>query len=408
MSFQINSKLNHIKNVLHGFFIAIGTTIAEANTILPLIVTHFGGNSILVGLYAALLRGGAIVVQLYAAFYAQGYPKVIRYLRWVFFVRFLAWFFIGFVIILYGEKYPSFTLFCLGLGLFIFSFAAGFGQIYFREILAKVFDHKFRGKSMAVRQFFAAFASIISGAAAAIILEKFEAPLSYGILFMVSSLLMGFGFWAFATIDEPIKTNVTQKEKSFRLFLKNAFGILKQDTTLQVQIATFLLAFSYLFSLPFIILDAQSKIDLGGVQIGILITVQMVGSMLSNILWGRLSSQGKNKLIVHIVLFTFIACIILAFFANSLIAYSVIFFFIGTALDGNRLASSNLILIIAPEDKRPIYNALQSNITFIGIFFSIFGGVILQYTSYEFLYSFTIFWLSIALVLSYKLKDLEE
>ena len=219
---------------------------------------------------------------------------------------------------------------------------------------------------------------------------------------------MGFGFWAFATIDEPIKTNVTQKEKSFRLFLKNAFGILKQDTTLQVQIATFLLAFSYLFSLPFIILDAQSKIDLGGVQIGILITVQMVGSMLSNILWGRLSSQGKNKLIVHIVLFTFIACIILAFFANSLIAYSVIFFFIGTALDGNRLASSNLILIIAPEDKRPIYNALQSNITFIGIFFSIFGGVILQYTSYEFLYSFTIFWLSIALVLSYKLKDLEE
>lgn len=408
MSFQINSKLNHIKNVLHGFFIAIGTTIAEANTILPLIVTHFGGSSILVGLYASLLRGGAIVVQLYAAFYAQGYPQVLKYLRRVFWARFLAWFFIGFFIIMFGEKYPSMTLLAIGIGLFIFSFSAGFGQIYFREIMAKIFDHKFRGKSMATRQFFAAFASILSGAAAAVILEKFEAPYSYGILFMVSSVLMGLGFWAFGTVDEPVKTNVTQKEKSFRLFLKNAFAILKQDTTLQVQIVTFLLAFSYLFSLPFIILDAQSKIDLGGTEIGILITVQMVGSMLSNIIWGKLSSQGKNKIIVHIVLLTFMSCIALAFVANSLLVYALIFFFIGTALDGNRLASGNLILIIAPEDKRPIYNALQSNITFIGIFFSIFGGIILQYTSYTFLYSFTIFWLFVALLFSFKLKDLDS
>ncbi len=408
MSFQINSKLNHIKNVLHGFFIAIGTTIAEANTILPLIVTHFGGNSILVGLYAALLRGGAIVVQLYAAFYAQGYPRVLKYLRRVFLARFLAWFFIGFFIVMFGEDYPSATLLAIGVGLFIFSFSAGFGQIYFREIMAKIFDHKFRGKTMAVRQFFAAFASILSGAAAAVILEKFEAPFSYGILFMTSSVLMGLGFFAFATVDEPEKTNVTQKEKSFRMFLKNAFGILKQDKTLQVQIATFLLAFSYLFSLPFIILDAQQTIDLGGTEIGILITVQMVGSMLSNILWGRLSSNGRNKIIVHIVLATFIACIAFAFVANTLWMYALIFFFIGTALDGNRLASGNLILIIAPEDKRPIYNALQSNITFIGIFFSILGGVILQYTSYTFLYSFTIFWLSVALLISFKLKDLES
>ncbi|MEA1915713.1 MAG: MFS transporter [Campylobacterota bacterium] len=404
----IDSKLNHIKNVLHGFFLAIGTTVAEAHTILPIIVSHFGGGAIVIGLFSSLLRGGAIAVQLYAAFHAQSYPYMLKYLRRVFVARFLSWFFIGVAIIVLGDEYPTATLWCIGIGLFLFSFSAGFGAIYFREIVAKVFSHKFRGKTMATRQFFAAFASIMSGLAAGIVLEYYEAPLSYGILFIVSTFFMGFGYLAFGMIEEPIKEKVAKKEKSFRLFLINAWATLKGDKDLQVQIATFLSAYSYLFALPFIIIDAQSKIDLDGTAIGLLITVQMTGSMLSNILWGKLSSQGLNRRITQITLSTLILCIVMAFFANSLYWYLVIFFFVGTAMDGNRLASGNLILIIAPEEKRPVYTALQTNIMSFGIFFSILGGVILAATSYEVLYSFTIVCLSLSLFLSFKLRDLDS
>jgi hypothetical protein len=83
----MDKKLNHIKNVLHGFFLSIGTTIAEPHTILPLIVTHFGGGSILVGLFSALLKGGVVLIQLYAAFQAQSYPYMLKYLRRVFVIR---------------------------------------------------------------------------------------------------------------------------------------------------------------------------------------------------------------------------------------------------------------------------------------------------------------------------------
>ena len=37
--------------------------------------------------------------------------------------------------------------------------------------------------------------------------------------------------------------------------------------------------------------------------------------------------------------------------ANSIIYYYITFFIIGAGMDGFRLAFSNLILIIAPEDK---------------------------------------------------------
>lgn len=396
---------NHVKNILHGFFLSVGTTIAEPSTILPLIVNHFGGSSMLVGFFAALLRGGAIVVQLFAAFQAQSYQLMMPYIRRVFLVRFLAWFFIGIAIVSFGDDYPNLALTSIGIGLFIFSFSAGFGAIYFKDIIAKIFSHKFRGKTMAYRQFFSAFGGLISGALAAIILESFEAPYSFGYLFIISSFVMGFGYLSFGSIDEPIKKEITQKENSFKKFLHNSWLTLKSDKDLQIQLTTFLLAYAYLISLPFIVLDAKDKIDLDGVAIGSLITMQMVGAMLSNFLWGSLSGRGQNKLIANISISLQISAILIAYFSTSLYQYMAIFFLFGAALDGNRIASGNLILNLAPANKRPVYIALQINIISFGLFFSILGGAILHYFNYTILYSTTIVMLLVALFFSFKLRD---
>lgn len=405
MTQPVNKKSDHIKNVLHGFFLTIGTTIAEPHTILPLIISHFGGGAILIGFFSSLLRGGAIVVQLYAAFHAQSYPKMMPYFRRVLVTRFFAWFFIGVAILVFGESNHTLTLWCIGIGLFIFSFSAGFGAIYFREIIAKLFTHRFRGKTMSVRQFFSGAGAIISGTVAGYILASYEAPFSFGILFVASAFVMGFGYLAIGTVAEPIKKKVAVKEKSFRLFLKNAYTTLKADSQLKFQVTTFLLAYSYLFALPFIIVDAGTKIELTGSVIGILITAQMVGAMFSNIVWGKLSSKGLNKLIANITIFMTIVAIALAFIATSLFLYMTIFFIVGASMDGNRISSGNLLLILAPEEKRPVYSALQTNIISFGMFFSILGGVILTLTSYNVLYTFTLICLFISLILSFKLKD---
>ena len=396
---------NHIRNILHGFFLSIGTTIAEPSTILPLIVNYFGGGSVLVGFFAALLRGGAIVIQLFAAFHAQSYTLMLPYIRRVFIVRFFSWFFIGVAIILFGKDSPNLTLACIGLGLFLFSFSAGFGAIYFKDIIGKIFSHKFRGKTMAYRQFFSGAGGLISGALAGYILESFDAPQSYGYLFIVSSFIMGFGYLSFGTIDEPKKEKVGKKEDSFKKFLHNSWIMLKADKDLQIQLKTFLLAYGYLIALPFIILDAQSKINLTGVAIGSLITTQMVGAMLSNFLWGKLSSRGLNKLTANIAISLQIIAIVIAFTASSLYQYMIVFFLVGAALDGNRIASGNLILALAPVEKRPIYVALQINIVSFGLFFSILGGVILHFFNYTLLYSVASLMLLISLYYSLRLKD---
>ncbi len=402
---MIDKLSSHIKNILHGFFLAVATTIAEPSTVLPLIVHHFSSSNILVGFFASLLRGGAILVQLFAAFHAQSYKLVMPYLKIVFLARFLSWFGIGLAILFFGENYPKLTLLSLAIGLFIFSFSAGFGAIYFKEILAKVFSHKFRGITMGYRQFFAGLGAILSGAATGWVLQNFEAPKSYAYLFMLSAILMGFGLLAFATIEEPVKENISKKEKSFKDFIKNAFLFLQIDKSLKYQIITILLSYSYLFAMPFVILHAKEQIGISGYFVGSLITIEMGGAMFSNILWGKLSSAGNNRLIITLSFIFLIFSFILAIIADEKIIYMIIFFLFGAASDGFRLAANNLILIIAPEEKRPVYVALQANITSIGLFFSIPGGIILKYLGYDFLYVLTIILLLIGLVFSFKLRE---
>jgi len=404
----INSTANHIKNIAHGFFLGIATAIAEPATILPLMVSHFGGSPALVGFFASLLRGGAVVVQLLAAFNAQSYPLMIRYLRRVFLARFLTWFGIGFFILLLGDDHHTLSLFVLGFGLFAFSFSAGFGAVYFQEIVSKVFTHQFRGKTMAWKQFFAGLGSILSGGIAAWILKAFPAPQSYGYLFIFSALLMSLGLIAFATIQEPIKENISQKEKNFRTFLRNGRALLKKDRYLSHQIVTYFLSYAYLLSLPFIVLEAKTKITLDAHTLGLFISAQMAGAMVSNLLWGKLSAKGNNRATVSIAIVLSILGIAGAFFADSATFYALLFFIIGGSMDGVRLGFGNLIAIIAPEDKRPVYIAIQSNLSSIGIFFSIPGGLLLPQIGYHALYGLTLILLLIAFGLSLSLKDLQK
>lgn len=401
--FKLDDPKNNYKNIIHAFFLSLAITIAEPSTILPLMVHHFSDSVIIVGIFASLLRGGAIVIQLYAAFHAQAYQRVLPYLSKVFFFRFLSWLMIGVSIFLFGETNKPLTLFFIGVGLFFFSFTAGFGAIYFKELQAKLFSKTYRGKSMAHRQIAGSVASIISGGVAGYVLHHFDAPLNYAYLFIVSSLLMAIGFVVFSTIEEPVKQNVSIKEKSFKLFMKNSKLLLRGDKRLQQQIVVILLSFSYLLAMPFVILNANSSFTLTGWMLGGFITVQMLGSIIgSSLLWTRIDDYEKMLSLSFVFI---IGAFVIALFAKDAYGYALIFLLFGIALDGFNNSGMNLVIEIAPEEKRPVYTAIQTNITSIGLFFPILGGVILKFVeSYTVIYLLTITLLMIGFLLSLRLK----
>jgi MFS family permease len=404
--FKIDDPKNNYKNVTHAFFLALAITIAEPSTILPLMVHHFSDSMVIVGIFASLLRGGAIMIQLYAAFHAQAYKRVLPYLGKVFFFRWISWFSIGLSIFFIGDSNKTLTLFFIGLGLFFFSFTAGFGAIYFKELQAKLFSKKYRGKTMANRQVAGSIASIISGGVAGYVLNHYEAPLNYAYLFMVSSIFMVIGFSIFITIEEPEKENISIKEKHFKTFIQNATVLLKKDKRLQQQIFAIFLSYSYFLSMPFVILNANSAFTLTGWMLGGFITVQMLGSIIgSTFLWRKIHDY--EKMLSLSFLFMIMAFVI-ALFADSVYVYALIFLLFGMALDGFNISGMNLVIEIAPEDKRPIYTALQTNIVSLGLFFPVLGGLILKFVgSYIVIYSLSIVLLALGFYISRQLKEIK-
>ena len=402
--FKIDNPINNYKNIAHAFFLSLAITIAEPSTIMPLMVHHFSESAIIVGLYASLLRGGAIVIQMYAAFHAQSYKKVMPYLRKVFFFRFLSWFSIGLSIYLIGDKNKELTLILIGVGLFFFSFTAGFGAIYFKELQAKLFSKAYRGKTMANRSIAGSIASIISGGVTGYVLSHYQAPLNYAYLFMVSSAIMAIGFIIFGTIEEPAKENISTKEKSFKEFIKNSNILLKKDRRLKRQILAIFLSFGYLLAMPFVILKANSSFELTGWMLGGFISVQMIGSIIgSSLLWRRISDYEKMLSIAFGIM---ILAYTVALFANNIYSYFSLFLLFGIAIDGFSIAGMNLVIEIAPEDKRPIYTALQTNLSSFGLFFPILGGLLLKsFSSYSLVYILSIAILLTGLIVSLKLKE---
>jgi len=137
-------------------------------------------------------------------------------------------------------------------------------------------------------------------------------------------------------------------------------------------------------------------------MLGGFITVQMVGSILgSSLLWKRISNY-EHMLTMAFALSAL--SFIIALFADNLYSYLLIFLIFGISIDGFNISGMNLIIELAPEEKRPIYVALQTNLSSIGLFFPILGGFLLSLIgSYELIYSITILLLLLGVYVSRKL-----
>jgi MFS family permease len=380
MEFLLNNAKNRQRIIVQGVTLAGALAVAEQSVVLPVIVKFFSNSNAIVGIFASLLRGGAIMMQLYAAFHARSDAFVLKKMVGVFYLRFFSWFSIGLVIFLFGASYPALTLVLFSISLFTFSFSAGFGAIYYQELMGKMFTREYRGKLIADRQIYSGLLAIISVlGVSGYILEHFKAPYSFSYLFFISSLIMGVGFLYFAPFQEMGKKVVDNSLSSFSTFIKSALKYVRDDKQLRIQIIGRFLSYGFMLLLPFIILQAKARYQLSGKEIAYFAAIQMFGAMLGNIVWGKLASKGKDKLIALISFAVNIFAFALVIFFPNYYVFYFVFFMLGGVLDGYVLSFNNLLLFLAPEQHRPAYVAINNNITALGLFFSIPGGIILDH-----------------------------
>ncbi len=401
-------KRNFSLGVINGVFFNLVLAFISGSTILPLFISQLTDSNILIGLSSTLETIGWLSPQLFVAgmtlYQKNQLPLYIK----TAYIRIISFFLLVLSVFFLGERNPQLLLIFFFLFFAVYSLSGGISGVAFMDIVGKTIPFNKRGSFFGMRMFFGGTLAVLAGILVEKILGNYQFPINFGIIFALAFFFILLGLISFSWVKEPPLTEIKTK-RSLRENLYQGLKIFKHDREFRLFYIVQLIIGAYVLGLPFYVIYAERFLKIPPQTVGIFLTSQMVGFVLSNIFWGYLSNRGKNKevLLITAIISSFPPLILLAyhFFYLPIFLYSSIFFFLGTITSGLSIGYMNYLLEISPEAERPIYVGFLHTFTAPSIFLSAVGGIIIQLTSFRFLYILTLLVSFGGIFISTKLRD---
>ncbi len=407
-----HSKFNFRMGILHGIFYTGGIAFGSSNTVLPVFLDHFTGSRILVGLSSSIMgKGGNIAGVLPQLFVASRIEhKVYKrpLLRKAITVRALCWAALALVTYFFAVNYSLITVLGLFLFLALFTFMGGVAVIPFMDIWGKTIPSKLRGKFFGYRQLFGGILAIGTGIIVKFILnsDKISFPDNYALLFLFAFILISISYFALGSVKEPV-AEVHKERLPFGKFLNKALKIIKRDKNYTRFLIVRIFSGAIALSLPFYVLYAKDVLKVKLDMIGIFISAQMLGMVISNIFWAHMSDFLGSKKVIQISIFLGILIQLIACFTPEHLSFLfvVLFFLIGFFMSGCKIGKNIFLLDLAPSRNRPTYVSLDGTLRLPVALFPVIGGFMIQYTGWHLLFILTLLILSLGFIMSFYLQE---
>ena len=398
--------------LLHGIFFTGGQAFGSPDTILPVFLNSFTSSQALVGLSSTFMGSlggiGNVLPQLFVASRLEDKIYKRPILRIAITVRALCWGLLALSTYLLASTHPNLTVFLLFFFLLVFTLMGGIAVVPFFDIWGKALPPHLRGRFFGHRQLWGSALAIGSGFVAKGILggKSIGFPANFSALFSLAFIFMGISYLALGSVREPVE-DVYEHRLTFREFLRKAFSILREDANYRRFLWVGILTGASALALPFYVLYAKDvlKVKLG--MVGIFLSAQMFGKVLSNLLWAYLSDFVSNKMVIQISAFLSLLVPLIALITPSHLStpFILLFVLIGFFIAGRGLGGTNFLLGIAPPKDRPTYVSINGTLTLPVMIFPLIGGLVAQHISYSALFLLTLATLLIGFILSLRLRE---
>jgi MFS family permease len=275
----------------------------------------------------------------------------------------------GFVL---GHR-PDVLLWVFVIGLALNGFFTGFSSLPFWETIGKTIPMERRSGLFSARSLVGGALAFLAGFLVRFILElPLAFPYPYAILFALGTLAFAYGWHAFGLINEPpdkeVRTERISLSLPFRDFYFRRF--------LRVRI---LLAVASMVE-PFYAAYAVRILGQKG-EIGIYLMVYTFSSVLSNLLWVRISRRyGSRSLILIGAALGTIAPILALLLPHS--AFWMVFVLQGAYLSSIGVGTATYLVNLAPTDARSSYIGLSNTIVGLLAFSPVLGGLLADRVGY--------------------------
>ncbi len=377
---------NFLAFLFHGIFLNISTAFSQLTTIQSSFVYLITGSSLLSGVLFAANRAGTILPQLVLAPIIEKRPYKKIFLLLAVSIRGVSWLAIAVVTYFYAATQPQIVaVFYFAITL-IFFLAGGMGDVTYYDILAKSIPTGARGRLSGAKILLGGVLSMVAGYVTKIILSRGGGfAENYALLFLLTSAALFIAFFGFYSLREPAGKKKSGQQTSYK---HRIMRLIRSDRNFMrfVFAEFFLNAGMILF--PFYVIYAKEKLSMPLDVIGIFVTIQIVGELVSGPVLGWIGDRYNFKLVMIIVgIASFIAPLMALFLpAVHVYTYTVVFLFVGMTFKGVVTGTANYLMEFAPQEELPTYVAVKNTLQMPTIAFPVIGGLLIPLIGYEALF----------------------
>jgi hypothetical protein len=387
--------------VLNGTIFEVVIIVMQPSLVLSAFFLKLTDSTFLAALPAALMHLGGLWPQLIVAHIAEGmeYKKPIYV--WAGAVRVVT--LLAMAVVTYqmiGVDTSALVLFFAAV-YFVYSSANGAGGIGFMDMVAKTIPATRRGRFMGLRGFYGGLMGLATGFYVRYMLGESGPvfPLNSALLFFTATAFLLVAVSVYAAVPEPAGRIVEQRTP-FRQLFRRGWVTLREDRNYRLLVSVRMLLSATMVGQVVFVPYALKALLLPESIIGVLMISATCFTLPSNFLWGHIGDRYGNRLLLLTGAIFFLAAPICALASWYAPAYHLLFFlpetydlrallfvaaFIlaGVGMRGSFMGSSNYFLEIAPEDRRPSYQAFMRVLQAPATLGPLLGGSIAEHISFQ-------------------------
>ena len=389
----------------------VGLSFIGVSTVLPAFVSQFTDSAPIIGLVNTVWNGAVLIPQLVAANAINHLPRKRGAMLRAGAMGRPALLIIALALVVGLWRQPGWMLVVFFSMLTAFWVADAFCSIAWFDIVGKAIPPNRRGRLFGGGQIISSIFAIGIGVFVRWILSPQGPafPVNYAWLFGLASVACLLGLASLSMVREPLE-DVPEERPSWRDYLPQLVGILKEQPTYRRAIAAWLLNGLVALASPFYVLFATERLGLAPETIGLFIIAQTAGGVVASLGLGALAERRGPGAVIRVCVAINITGPLVAlalYFVHAAawlqFVYAWVFVVLGIVNAAGMMGWMNYFLELAPPGHRPTYMGLSSTLGGLLVLAPVLGGWLLQVTSYPALFAASVVGPIIALALATRL-----
>ena len=396
------SKHNFKAFLWHAGFLAFAQNFMDVDTVIPAMVIEAGGNSMHVGIMAAIMMGGSSFTQLFFAPVVSNVLYKKNYLLAGINLRVVSLFALAILLYFSSNSDSVSVLWLMFLFISLFSFSGAFTNISYVDVIGKSINSMKRKSFFSAKQIIGGIIILSTAFIAKRVLASSPFPGNYSIMFLIggaSLLVASVGFWNIKE-TEPSGTKIS----GLKNFFRNMSHELKNNKKLLYFLGFINTQGVILSFIPFVMLYAKENFHSQAVDTGIFLLFKVIGVVAISILILLFNKKLKYNLLLYINLFISISLVLMILFIPDLETLKWVFILGGATVSLYVITLNGVLLEISGNENRALYTGFVGAGSILPTLFPLISGGIINSFGYNTFFVVFMIIMSLSGFFIYKIK----